>query len=174
MPDRQKLLNASDKTNSDFRASQLGSAGRVLPDGPSAYNDNRISEFRETESKMAAKKRKRCIIIVLVITLVLIGGIIGIVVAVQGDSDNPPSPPSPVSGGVNPYYLIDDGTYKVGKNKISGLIGADQSTLSALKKTNKFQSLIQGDQQPIGLLDPLGIPTGLNNPLIEKLYFEVG
>ena len=123
---------------------------------------------------MAAKKRKRCIIIVLVITLVLIGGIIGIVVAVQGDSDDPPSPPSPVSGGVNPYYLIDDGTYKVGKNKISGLIGADQSTLSALKKTNKFQSLIQGDQQPIGLLDPLGIPTGLNNPLIEKLYFEVG
>jgi hypothetical protein len=45
--------------------------------------------------------------------------------------------------------------------------------LSALKKAKKEKNLIH-ESKPIGLLDPLSIPLGANNPLIEELYFEIG
>jgi hypothetical protein len=66
------------------------------------------------------------------ILLLVVGIVIALIVCLSGKSNDdpvdpnpPPTPPVP-SEMVNPYYLKDDGSFKVDRDKISGKLVADQ------------------------------------------------
>jgi hypothetical protein len=75
-------------------------------------------------------------IVILLVIVAAVSIILGIVFHKKDDGPGPdPNPPGPPFIPVNPYYLVDDGSYVKTNSYIKGHLSANQTKLDILRSS---------------------------------------
>ena len=114
---------------------------KVLPSVPDGHAGN-SSQFTYDEKA----KKKKCIILSVGATIIVIA-IIAILLAVvlrEGDDPEPPGPkppgPIPPDAGVNPYDVVKDGNFRETASSVSGPLKSNNHYLEDLRKLSMLRT----------------------------------
>ena len=132
---------------------------------------SRNSEGTMIESKSPGftgkmKKYRWCILAIILLLAVVL--ILALTLGKSEDGPVPPPVPPTPSGGVYNPYTIDKQTLDTQVSFIKGNLVASQSMLDSL---NAYKEQQQNDSI---FASPRLIPTGINNPVIMNVTFEIG